>query len=168
MTGRTPDIFTLIGMWLDWPPYILRPTTRCAYCTGIRRSALVITTMNTMAARNSTRVKGTMNQYFIMPVDGQRKPGSQRCSRAEAGPVETMPANRIIEMPLPIPLLSICSPIHITRHRAGQEGDDDDSSGEVLGEALGISEGAVVAHQEVICHRLQQAQAHGAVPGDTC
>ena len=37
ITGSTPERFTLIGRWLDCPPYILRPTTRLAYCTGIRR-----------------------------------------------------------------------------------------------------------------------------------
>ena len=26
MTGRTPDIFTFMGRWEDWPPYIFRPT----------------------------------------------------------------------------------------------------------------------------------------------
>ena len=30
MMGITPLIFTLMGMWLFWPPYILRPTTRLA------------------------------------------------------------------------------------------------------------------------------------------
>ena len=45
MMGITPDMFTLMGMWLDWPPYIFRPTTRLAYCTGSRRSALEMNTM---------------------------------------------------------------------------------------------------------------------------
>ena len=36
MIGRTPDILTLIGIRVDWPPYSFRPTTRLAYCTGIR------------------------------------------------------------------------------------------------------------------------------------
>ena len=46
MMGITPDMFTLMGMWVLWPPYIFRPTTRLAYCTGMRRSALVMNTMN--------------------------------------------------------------------------------------------------------------------------
>ena len=37
MMGMTPDIFTLMGMVVDWPPYIFRPTTRLAYWTGIFR-----------------------------------------------------------------------------------------------------------------------------------
>ena len=28
MTGMTPAILTFMGRWVDWPPYILRPTTR--------------------------------------------------------------------------------------------------------------------------------------------
>ena len=51
MMGSTPDIFTLMGRWLDWPPYIFRPTTRLAYCTGMRRSEL---SMNTIKATSSS------------------------------------------------------------------------------------------------------------------
>ena len=39
MMGITPVMFTFRGMWLDWPPYIFRPTTRLAYWTGMRRAA---------------------------------------------------------------------------------------------------------------------------------
>ena len=42
MMGITPDMLTFMGMWVDWPPYIFRPTTRLAYWTGMRRSALLI------------------------------------------------------------------------------------------------------------------------------
>ena len=38
MTGITPPEFTFSGRCVDWPPIILRPTMRLAYCTGIRRS----------------------------------------------------------------------------------------------------------------------------------
>ena len=51
------------------------------------------------------------------------------------------------------------------QHGASQEGGDDDNSGEVHCGTLGIGESAVIAHQEVVCHRLQQAQGHSAVPG---
>ena len=37
MIGITPDWFTLSGMYVFWPPYIRRPTTRLANCTGTRR-----------------------------------------------------------------------------------------------------------------------------------
>ena len=38
ISGSTPLALIFSGMWVDWPPYILRPTTRLAYCTGTRRS----------------------------------------------------------------------------------------------------------------------------------
>ena len=37
MIGITPAMLTLSGMWLACPPYTRRPTTRLAYCTGMRR-----------------------------------------------------------------------------------------------------------------------------------
>ena len=37
MTGITPAVLIRSGMWVDWPPYMRRPTTRLAYCTGILR-----------------------------------------------------------------------------------------------------------------------------------
>ena len=43
-------MFTFRGMWLDWPPYILRPTTRLAYWTGMRRSEFWMNTMSTTMA----------------------------------------------------------------------------------------------------------------------
>ena len=38
MTGMTPPELTLSGRCVDWPPIMLRPTMRLAYCTGMRRS----------------------------------------------------------------------------------------------------------------------------------
>ena len=37
ITGMTPLVFTRRGRWVDWPPYMRRPTTRLAYCTVMRR-----------------------------------------------------------------------------------------------------------------------------------
>ena len=37
MTGTTPAMLTLIGMYVFVPPYVRRPTMRLAYCTGMRR-----------------------------------------------------------------------------------------------------------------------------------
>jgi len=59
MIGITPDMFTFTGMKVDWPPYILRPITRLAYCTGIRRSALVIMMIATISTRKSAIIKTT-------------------------------------------------------------------------------------------------------------
>src|SRR5438093_5161045 len=56
MIGMTPAWFTFSGMYVDWPPIILRPTTRLAYWTGIRRWPCSIhTTATMMATPNSTR-----------------------------------------------------------------------------------------------------------------
>ena len=64
MMGMTPDMLTLIGMKVFCPPYIFRPTTRLAYWTGMRRSALVMSTISAIMARNSTRMMGTKITYF--------------------------------------------------------------------------------------------------------
>ena len=58
MMGITPDILTFIGIWVFWPPYILRPTTRLAYWTGMRLSALSIHTMNAIIRTRMTQTKG--------------------------------------------------------------------------------------------------------------
>ena len=58
MMGMTPDMFTFMGMWVDWPPYIFRPTTRLAYCTGRRRSALEMNTIKTTRASIPMTITG--------------------------------------------------------------------------------------------------------------
>src|SRR5690606_22011112 len=56
MTGMTPALFTRKGMCVAWPPYILRPTTRLAYCTGMRRCpSCTITTAATIATNSTAR-----------------------------------------------------------------------------------------------------------------
>ena len=55
MIGITPDIQTLIGMCVLCPPYCFLPTTRFAYCTGIRRSASFMKTMPTTIATKISR-----------------------------------------------------------------------------------------------------------------
>jgi len=50
MTGMTPPEFTLNGRCVDWPPITLRPTTRLAYCTGIRRWPPSTKTINATTA----------------------------------------------------------------------------------------------------------------------
>ena len=62
ITGMTPAWFTFIGMYVDVPPYIRRPTIRLAYCTGMRRWACSMkttnatTTMMTMIASSAVNV----------------------------------------------------------------------------------------------------------------
>ena len=64
ITGITPPEFTRSGRWVDWPPITLRPTTRLAYCTGMRRSLRSTNTMNATTATISTTsisIAGTVN-----------------------------------------------------------------------------------------------------------
>ena len=56
MTGMTPAWFTFSGIYVEVPPYILRPTIRLAYCTGIRRWAC---SMNTTKATIATPTAST-------------------------------------------------------------------------------------------------------------
>ena len=51
MMGMTPAMFTLSGMKVLVPPIMRRPTMRLAYCTGMRRSPLVIQMTPTTTAR---------------------------------------------------------------------------------------------------------------------
>ena len=50
ITGITPPALTFSGMWVDCPPITLRPTTRLAYCTGMRRSPRSTRTMKATTA----------------------------------------------------------------------------------------------------------------------
>ena len=50
MTGITPPEFTRRGRCVDCPPITLRPTTRFAYCTGMRRSLRSTNTMKATTA----------------------------------------------------------------------------------------------------------------------
>ena len=61
ITGMTPAVLTRIGRWVLCPPYILRPTTRLAYCTGMRRCELSMSTTKpvttSIIASNATIAK---------------------------------------------------------------------------------------------------------------
>ena len=50
ITGMTPPALTFSGMWVDCPPITRRPTTRLAYCTGMRRSPRSTRTMKATTA----------------------------------------------------------------------------------------------------------------------
>ena len=68
MMGMTPDIFTLMGMVVDWPPYIFRPTTRLAYWTGIFRSDREIKTINTRIRHMPMRNTGMSAGWSTMAL----------------------------------------------------------------------------------------------------
>ena len=56
MIGITPAWFTFSGMYVLWPPIMRRPTTRFAYCTGIRRCPCSMNTTATMIASAIARI----------------------------------------------------------------------------------------------------------------
>ena len=107
MMGMTPDMFTFMGRWLLWPPYILRPTTRLAYWTGMRRSASLTKTIRTMIAIAPRNISTATHQRRL-PLAMLRM-----LVKMAVGKREMMLANRIMEMPLPMPNSVICSPSHM-------------------------------------------------------
>ncbi len=54
MGGITPEVFTFSGRWVVVPPIMRRPTTRRAYCTGMRRWARSTKTMTPTTATMTT------------------------------------------------------------------------------------------------------------------
>ncbi len=97
----------------DVPPaYILRPTARWAYCTGILRCACV-TAMTPATTPTSSRIKATA--WPMLYCDWMPAPGkNMSCKPVIAcGNRATMPTVMTSEMPLPMPRSVICSPSHI-------------------------------------------------------
>ena len=66
MTGITPPAFTFSGMWVDWPPITRRPTTRFAYCTGMRRSPRSTSTMKATTAIIIARITISVNDAPVV------------------------------------------------------------------------------------------------------
>jgi hypothetical protein len=109
MGGITPDVLILSGRCVLCPPYIRLPTTRLAYCTGIRlcpcSTKIMKPTTATMRTRRITRPK-----IFISPVET-----SLKVFMIAAGIRATIPAKMIREIPFPMPRSVICSPSHIIK-----------------------------------------------------
>jgi len=68
MTGMTPPVFTFSGMCVLDPPYIRRPTTRLAYCTGIRRCARSKYTMTPMTPTMMAAIATSATKLIILSV----------------------------------------------------------------------------------------------------
>jgi len=109
MGGMTPDVLILRGRCVVCPPYILRPTMRLAYCTGILRCPVSMKTMAPTTATMKTARKMTA-RIPISPVATRRN-----VFRTPSGPRQTMPAKMMSEIPLPIPRSVICSPSHMMK-----------------------------------------------------
>ncbi len=109
MGGITPDVLILSGKCVLCPPYILRPTIRLAYWTGIRRwprSTNMMTPTTTTMSANSINTR----KAPISPVVIKRK-----VLLMAFGMRATIPANIMRDIPLPIPRSVICSPNHMIK-----------------------------------------------------
>ena len=89
---------------MEPPPDIRRPTTRLAYCTGIRRWPSCTNTMAAMIARPRKGII-TLNTWS----------GLVHQAEIPLGSPATMLAKIISEMPLPIPRWVMSSPSHMSR-----------------------------------------------------
>ena len=103
MTGMTPAMLTLSGMNVLVPPIMRRPTTRLAYCTGMRRSPVVIQMTPTITARAMTTNAICADQAH-----------ARRTWRTPPGMREMMLMKMRIDMPLPMPRAVMSSPSHMT------------------------------------------------------
>ena len=110
ITGITPPALTLSGMWVDWPPITRRPTTRLAYCTGMRRSPRSTRTMNA-----TTAIIITISEISVSALHSRVTKTFCRYSAMAFGRPTTMPAKMISDMPLPMPRSVICSPSHMMK-----------------------------------------------------
>src|SRR6478735_3702166 len=104
MTGTTPAMLTLIGMYVDVPPYMRRPTMRLAYCTGMRRWDC--STKTTAAMTNMPRMMMSRN----VP-----QPLFSLMAHSEPGKPAAMDVKIMSDMPLPTPLSVTSSPNHMMR-----------------------------------------------------
>ena len=86
-----------------WPPYMRRPTTRFANCTGILRCPDSTNTMPTIIA---TPMPSTVKNWILVPSDQMAPPW--------AGRRDTTDAKIRIDMPLPMPRWVMSSASHIT------------------------------------------------------
>ena len=72
--------------------------------------------MTQITTRNKTMNRGASMRYWPL-VEGLVSPRLKNCHTPPkvTGSLATIPANRIMDMPLPIPFSFICSPIHMIR-----------------------------------------------------
>ena len=94
----TPPAFTRSGKCVDCPPITLRPTTRLAYCTGMRRSLRSTYTMKATTAIINDDQKHHQRER-------KRSPGGVfrlvNRSATPRGRPKTMPAKISSDIPLP-------------------------------------------------------------------
>src|SRR6185312_7173311 len=106
MIGMTPGWLTLIGIYVEEPPYIRRPTMRLAYCTGTRRWP---------CSMKTTRPTSTMPTAMTPKKTTQPPPSEEDClmDHSWVGSCEAIEVNISRDMPLPTPRSVISSPSHM-------------------------------------------------------
>src|SRR2546422_3381856 len=108
--GITPPELTRSGKYEDCPPMTRRPTTRLAYCTGMRRCA-----PSTYTMKATTAIIRTTRKIRAMGVKGPQArvlAFSYKSCTARGRPT-TMPVKMMSDIPLPMPRSLICSPSHM-------------------------------------------------------
>ena len=109
MRGITPPPAILMGMTVDCPPYILRPFTCFAYCTGMRLSERSTATIAVNSRMVSTKKPSSIHSALRSPPNR-----SPNFSTMVMPAVEMMPTKIMSEMPLPTPYSVILSPMNMT------------------------------------------------------
>ena len=105
MIGSTPLLLTFIGIIVDWPPYILRPLTCFAYCTGILRSDESI---NTISANTTIKIATKIRMFQSWSMSELNTPWNAFNSAEPA--LDRIPTKMSSDTPLPIPWSVIFSP----------------------------------------------------------
>ena len=111
MIGITPAVFTFKGIELDCPPVIFLPTIFLEYCTGIFLTPpLRINTSTTTTRMIAIIISAAKPPLaYVFPFTNW----SNKVTRS-LGILDTIFTINTIEIPFPIPLSVICSPIHIS------------------------------------------------------
>ncbi len=91
-----------------------RPTTRLAYCTGMRRCPPSTKTINATTPTINASNRMVKNGVSTVPPQAPILTFSHRSKTARGKPT-TMPTKMMSDMPLPMPRSLICSPSHMMK-----------------------------------------------------
>ena len=109
MMGMTPAMITRSGNTVFWPAYIFVPTTFFGVWMGMRRVAWVKSTINAVMRKTIASTMSSRNRFLVPAIT------CWISLNTAVGILSTMPMKMMNEMPLPIPLLVICSPSHMIK-----------------------------------------------------
>ena len=110
MMGRTPDMFTFMGRVRG-----LAAVHLAAHLTlGVLHGDAALGVVDE-DDQHDQQQDAHDDQQSHPPLQGAGPEAVDHAGDTMVGTRDMMPANRIMEMPLPIPNSVICSPIHITK-----------------------------------------------------